>query len=58
MARKIDYEELYNVVAKCATDHLREDVVPIPTDTVIDICFSLARLHRIELDLKGQFQEI
>lgn len=58
MARKIDYEELYNVVAKCAKDHLRKDVVPIPTDKVIDILFSLARIHQIELDLKGKFQEI
>ena len=58
MAKKIDYEALYNIVAKCAKDHLKEDVVPIPTDTVIDICFSLARLHRIELDLQGKFQEI
>lgn len=58
MARKIDYEELGNKLSKLIVEHMNEDKIPVPAADALDICSSLARIHQIELDLQGKFQEI
>lgn len=58
MEKKIDYEALENRLEKLMRDHIEDKTIPVPVADAFEICFSLVRLHQIELDLQGKFQEI
>lgn len=58
MARKIDYDELCDKMSELMIKHMDKNDIPVPAEMAMDICFSIARLRQIELDLQGKFQEI
>ena len=58
MARKIDYDALCENISRLMVEHLKEDTIPVPVETAMDICFAVARIRQIEWDLQGKFQEI